>query len=80
MIAAQEARKKTLDQLAKAMNIELANVDEQINKAIAAGKFSLYGDGGLSVEVQRKLRELGYTVQTGCQYNESYYTVSWEVK
>lgn len=80
MITAQEARKNTLDQLATAMNIELIKVEEQINKAIAAGKFALYGDGYLSIEVQRRLRELGYEVQTGIQYNESYYTVSWEVK
>lgn len=53
-------------------------MEEQISLAISYGKFSISNDGSLQPETQKKLEELGYEVKTGTQYNESYYSVSWE--
>ncbi len=50
---------------------------KQIDKTIANGKFSISNDGYLQSQTRKKLEELGYKVETGSQYNESYYSVSW---
>ena len=34
-------------------------------------------DGSLKPETRKKLEELGYKVETGTQYNEPYYSISW---
>lgn len=50
----------------------------QINNAIAEGKDSISNDGYLQHETRLRLEELGYKVQPGSQYNESYYSISWK--
>lgn len=35
-------------------------------------------DGSLKPETRKKLEELGYKVETGTQYNEPYYSISWK--
>lgn len=49
-----------------------------INTAIALGKKSIGGSGRLEASVRTKLQEMGYQYSTGTQYNESYWSVSWE--
>lgn len=56
---------------------QLAELSKLIKDAIADGKFSISEDGCLKPETQKKLEELGYKVETGNQYNESYYSISW---
>lgn len=57
---------------------QLEDIGREIRESIEKGKFYIYGEGYLKSEVRKKLNELGYEIQTGSQYNESYYTVSWE--
>ena len=56
---------------------QLAELSKLIRYAIADGKFSISKDGCLKPEIRKKLEELGYKVETGSQYNESYYSISW---
>lgn len=57
---------------------QLEDIGNEIRKAIEEGKFYIHGEGYLKSETRKKLNELGYEIQTGSQYNESYYTISWE--
>lgn len=40
--------------------------------------FLISEDGSLKPETRKKLEELGYKVETGTQYNEPYYSISWK--
>ena len=40
--------------------------------------FSISDDGYLQPETTQRLEELGYNVQTGSQYNEQYWSISWK--
>ena len=56
---------------------QLAELSKLIRAAIADGKFSISLNGYLKSEIQKKLEKLGYKVETGTQYNESCYSISW---
>lgn len=78
MNRADEANAKTLNSIKERAVAELSKLEEQINKAIADGKFSISNDGCLRWETKQKLEELGYKVKTGNQYNQLYYIISWD--
>lgn len=78
---AHEANRMTNDAIDNCTTQQLAELSKLIKDAIADGKFSISEDGYLKPETRKKLEELGYKVETGTQYNESYYSISWkEVK
>ena len=56
---------------------QLVELSKLIRDAIADGKFSISEDGSLKPETRKKLEELGYKVETGTQYNEPSYSISW---
>ncbi len=60
----------------KAVN-QAAEVEAMITKAIAQGGKSVGGSGRLEPPVKAKLEEMGYKCESGSQYNESYWSVSW---
>lgn len=78
LLAATEAHSKTQENIRNCVTTELHKISEQINNAIAEGKYSISNDGYLQYESQQRLEELGYKIQTGSQYNESYYSISWK--
>lgn len=57
---------------------QLEDIGEEIRKTIKEGKFFISDIGYLESETRKKLNELGYKVETGSKYNESYYIISWE--
>ena len=56
---------------------KLAELEKQIDGAVANGEYYISNSGCLPSEVIQRLEELGYKVTTGSQYNESYYCISW---
>ena len=54
----------------------LEEISEKISNAIQAGKFSIIVDK-LNHDAQKQLEYLGYTIDSGSQYNEMYYRISW---
>jgi predicted kinase len=78
LLAAVEAHNKTQKNIYDCVTSELNKLSEQINNAIAEGKYSITNDGYLQQETRQRLEELGYKIQTGSQYNESYYSISWK--
>ena len=77
MISASEAKIKVQNNVGYDAARELKALDEQISNAIAKGRFSICNDGILQSEIRKKLESLGYKIETGNQYNESYYRISW---
>lgn len=57
---------------------QLEDIGEEIRKTIKEGKFFISDTGYLESETRKKLNELGYKIETGSKYNESYYIISWE--
>lgn len=76
--SASEANKMTNNAIDSCTTQQLAELSKLIRDAIADGKFSISEDGCLKPETRKKLEELGYKVETGTQYNESYYSISWK--
>lgn len=75
--SASEANKMTNNAIDSCTTQQLAELSKLIRDAVADGKFSISEDGCLKPETRTKLEELGYKVETGNQYNESYYSISW---
>ncbi len=75
--SASEANKMTNNAIDSCTTQQLAELSKLIRDAIADGKFSISEDGSLKPETRKKLEGLGYKVETGTQYNESYYSISW---
>lgn len=75
--SASEANKMTNNAIDSCTTQQLAELSKLIRAAVADGKFSINKDGCLKPEIRKKLEELGYKVETGNQYNESYYNISW---
>lgn len=71
--SASEANKMTNNAIDSYTTQQLA----ELSKLIKDGKFSISEDGCLKPETRKKLEELGYKVETGNQYNESYCSISW---
>lgn len=75
---ASEANKMTNNAIDSCTTQQLAELSKLIRDAIVNGKFSISKDGCLKPKTRKKLEELGYKVETGNQYNESYYCISWK--
>ena len=78
LLSASEAHKKTVNNIKNCSTKELAEISRRISDAITDGKFSISGDGCLQYETTQRLEELNYKVQTGIQYNEQYWSISWK--
>ena len=74
---AHEANNMTKHVIDSYTTQQLTELSKLIRDAIADGKFSISKDGCLKPKTRKKLEELGYKVETGSQYNESYYSISW---
>ncbi len=79
MISAREAREETYKKIESNMENELILVEKKIKEAMNNGDktYSICYDGTLQQETIARLRVLGYKVEYGSQYNESYYMISW---
>ena len=75
--SASEANKMTNNAIDSCTTQQLAELSKLIRDAIADGKFSISENGCLKPETRKKLEELGYKVETGSQYTEPYYSISW---
>lgn len=78
MIRASEANKEATKNATEFFTKELSDIEEQITKAIKEGKYLISCSGYLNEETIGVLKSLGYKVSTGSQYNEPYYSISWQ--
>ncbi len=78
MLSANEAKKKTQDNINNCITQEFKKIEEQINDAIFEGEYSISNNGRLKHIIKEKLKELGYKIEISSQYNEPYYIISWK--
>lgn len=78
LISAKEAYEKTKEIVYNCYELQMQEIMEHIEKEVMAGSYYYCGTGNLSKNAKDKLIELGYEVQTGSQYNEPYYSISWK--
>lgn len=77
MISAREARERAEKATQNGIQKEIEKIEPEIEKAILQGKNHVTLGGSLSKPTGDYLRSLGYEVEHGSQYNESYFTVKW---
>ena len=77
MISADDAREKTEAIRNSVVERELERIEHEIDEAIRKGDNNIALDGSISPLAANHLRQLGYEVCTGSQYNESYFTIKW---
>ena len=78
IISAKEANAKTIKALNDCATKELNKIMSDIHNVANKGLFYYSASGCLHEVTKKRLEELGYKVETGSQYNEPYYSISWE--
>lgn len=56
---------------------DVENILQEMEVCAKQGKYEYAFDGLLTVMQKEKLKELGYNVRTGYQYNEPWAIISW---
>lgn len=77
MLSAGQARKLSEGYQSAIVENELRRTGAAINEAAGQGKTSVCLDGTLSKPTEQILKSLGYTIERGSQYNQSYFLISW---
>lgn len=77
LINAKEAREKVEQGKYEKAIEQMNQIEKEIEIAINKGFSSVSLNGVLESPNRRQLEELGYAVNTGSQYNESYYSITW---
>lgn len=77
MIKASEAKAQTILCQKQLIDNKLLNVEKEIKKSIADGLNYCYYNFVLTSDMKLRLAELGYTVKSYEQYNETSYKISW---
>lgn len=77
MISASTAYDRTIRNIQNNTTKEMESISKEISNAIQKGKFRITLNK-LSNESRKQIESLGYKVDSGSQYNEMYYIISWE--
>lgn len=76
MITAENAKEKALNAKLE-WREEFGEIEKCIEDLASSGIFYVTKSGYIHPQLRRILEALGYKVKTGTQYNEPYYTISW---
>jgi len=74
---AEEARKVVEQGQYEKASRQWNDIEKEIEKCIDEGKRYTSFNGTIEKPNKIKLESLGYKVDSGSQYNESYFSVSW---
>lgn len=77
MITAKEARAISEQKNGQADEKIMCEIEKKIKLACEGGKTQISCDGTISCRLMQKLSDLGYVVNKGDQYQESYFIVEW---
>lgn len=61
----------------KFIDSHIGEMVERMEECAKQGKFEYYFEGSLTALQIKKLKELGYDVQTGNQYNQPWVIIRW---
>lgn len=76
-MTADEAKKIAVDEY-QGLSKQFTEVEKYIMDSAINGNFSITVAGTLHQRIKKYLEELGYRVTVGNQYNDFYYTISWD--
>lgn len=77
IISADNARERAMCCNTQATKLQLKEISDRIKADADNGKTSSSFSGTILPQVSSELSELGYEIERGSQYNESYYIVRW---
>ena len=77
MLSAEEARAKAETAVARHIEYELSFFADKIEEACNEGEMSVSYDGTISRQAKQESEKLGYKVEIGSQYNQSYVVIKW---
>lgn len=78
ILNAREAYMKTSAISFQSLSKDLECVASEIEKAVSQGRYSTTISRHLSSEIIERLKKLGYNIEHGSQYNESFIHISWK--
>ena len=78
LLSAEESRKRADEAVDNDIKKQLQEIATEINAASKEGKYSYSKDDCLKPKIREKLEELGYELEVGSQYNQSWYSISWK--
>lgn len=76
MLTAEKAKERAIN-AKMGFHEELREIERYIEDLSSSGVFYVSKSGYIHPQLKRLLEALGYKVKTGTQYNEPYYTISW---
>lgn len=77
MYTAKRARAETEAVNRQRVEFGIIKLEAKIKEAVKQGKFSVTIDGTVAEQTREHLKGMGYSIQTGTQYNESYTCIKW---
>lgn len=77
MITAAEARKQSENKNNSLIHEQMTKVEAAVKDSVSRGLFGCYVSSPLDDRVVNKLRELGYEVNIGSDYNDVSYCIKW---
>lgn len=78
ILSAEDAYEEIKLAIANNISKEIEQIINDIREATMNCKTYISKDGVLSAETKELLKKKHYKVETGSQYNEPYYTISWD--
>ena len=77
MISANQAREQSEHYFESKLDKEIEMIEQKILYATTQGKNYVYIEPAISTSAKQMLKQLGYKVEYGQQYNESYTNIEW---
>ena len=77
MISANQAREQSEHYFESKLDKEIEMIEQKILYATTQGKNCVYIEPAISTSAKQMLKHLGYKVEHGQQYNESYTNIGW---
>ena len=77
MISAKQAREQSEHYAEIKLDKEIEIIEQKIFYATIQGKNCIYIEPAISTSAKQMLKQFGYKVECGQQYNESYTNIKW---
>ena len=77
MISAKQARKQSEQYSKSELDKEIEMIEQKILYATTQGKNYIYIEPAISTSAKQILKQLGYKVEYGQQYNDTFTKIEW---
>ena len=77
MISAKQAREQSEHYFESKLDKEIEIIEQKILYATTQGKNCVYIEPAISTSAKQMLKQLGYKVEYGQQYNDTFTKIEW---